>query len=246
MTIEMPVDSWAEYKELISDWIHSGILGHEIWSWVFRGHNDQSHRLIAGLDRRYEGVAPELRLKLYKETLRKLAESGELPGSHGMAEADIGGILQHYGTPTRLLDWTRSPYVAAYFAFLATATFVDPDDDPEDCAVWCLWRESPAWNAQDAVSIVGTRYDQNSRAQAQRGYFTQNMSLEPDLEVFLAKYHEEWGGDSLVKVTMPRDEASFALRELELMGIDSNSLFPGVEGASRHAFFRAQDQMGLL
>ena len=39
-------------------------------------------------------------------------------------------LLQHYGGPTRLLDVTRSPYVAAYFAADKAGN--------GDCAVWAL------------------------------------------------------------------------------------------------------------
>jgi hypothetical protein len=37
-------------------------------------------------------------------------------------------VLQHYGVPTRLLDWTHSPYVAAYFAASSK--------DEEDGEIW--------------------------------------------------------------------------------------------------------------
>lgn len=43
-------------------------------------------------------------------------------------------LARHYGAPTRLLDWSWSPYVGAYFAALPSR---DPDGNESDGALWC-------------------------------------------------------------------------------------------------------------
>ena len=40
-------------------------------------------------------------------------------------------LMQHYGAPTRLLDWTNSAYVALHFA-------LNNRKSTEDCAVWAI------------------------------------------------------------------------------------------------------------
>ncbi|MFO0859666.1 MAG: FRG domain-containing protein [Phycisphaerales bacterium] len=40
----------------------------------------------------------------------------------------VASVMQHYGAPTRLLDWTISPWVAAYFAVI--------DDSDKDGVIW--------------------------------------------------------------------------------------------------------------
>lgn len=107
--------------------------------WLCRGqsrHHDGG--LVPSIDRaprqnfsRPEKLTLERRsIELFRSTARFFAD----PGEQGALTDDIIAlmVLQHYRVPTRLLDWTWSPYVAAYFA-----AYSDKDDDKDvDGEIW--------------------------------------------------------------------------------------------------------------
>lgn len=47
-------------------------------------------------------------------------------------------LMQHHGAPTRMLDWSRSPYVALYFAMKDGENFRRDAKEDEDAAMWAI------------------------------------------------------------------------------------------------------------
>jgi len=103
--------------------------------WASRGQGRPYGRLTPSIDRGWLArVSRRGKLQLERrsiELFRRAAQSFA-PGEEGAQGDDFIAlmVLRHYGAPTRLLDWTRHPSVAAYFA-------CSPPDD-EDGEVWAF------------------------------------------------------------------------------------------------------------
>ncbi len=119
------------------------------WGWVFRGVRKHYYPLKSTLDRRIEDRKTFGIVHSYSEIDRKTAEDYLLSQFKKAAHHFIEGsmvpentlewlaLMQHYGTPTRLLDVTRSPYVACFFA-LEEVTKKEKTTRIENCAVWAV------------------------------------------------------------------------------------------------------------
>lgn len=120
---EMPVDTIGSWREL--DDAVAGLGGGGVHApWVFRGLARSSYSNVASLARLGDGF-PELERHLIRN-FRKYAHRAR----PGPTVWDWLSLAQHHGLPTRLLDWTFSPFVAAHFA---TAT------SPEhEAIVWAV------------------------------------------------------------------------------------------------------------
>lgn len=78
-------------------------------SLFFRGHENSSYRLMPSI---YRGNAPYFEKELLYDTINLLPE--EVRGSE--TNFEILTKLQHFGTPTRLLDLTTNPLVGLFFS----------------------------------------------------------------------------------------------------------------------------------
>lgn len=196
--------------------------------YIFRGQRDSAWRLQSTLDRQFALLDISERAAKLKRLLNEFA--GELSG------IDVPEIIEdserleligrHHGLPTTVLDWTRSPYVAAYFAF--------EGEQPPSSGLICIWcfdqrqlTASPF--AGDVLIDDMSLIRENIRAIQQRGVF---------LRLPVGVIAEDALSDGLWKYTIPHSERTLALSDLDEMLITAKALFQDRDAAARTAIIR--------
>lgn len=246
---EVALDEWGQFVEFIHGMLRQSAASSGVDKMWFRGQGDAEWPLIASFDRIFGELASGLRATVYDSMIETFRERTALRNDVStLGDEELICIMQHYGAPTRVLDWSASPYAAAYFAF-ASASALSRDEPESDCAVFILNADPEVFKGFHTVKLISSVPHGNPRALAQRGRFTLNLSSEADLLAELGNLSrasneaDQW---LITKVTLPRGVTSVALRDLELMGISSETLFPELEGVAKYAFFRAMNIAGLL
>jgi len=242
--------SWTAFKSWASDKHQEGEFVN------FRGHGSSRFSLSSTLHR-----AGRARLERFcYETMAQF---------WGIAEAILDmrfqrndpddfsvllGLAQHHGLPTPLLDWTASPYVAAFFAFSDALENLQNRQDHTHVRIFALSRAvsglappqvtltSPAPN----VSYLSIAPRKNPRLLAQQGRFL--MTNMVDLERMFCEIEKKNGIKLVTAVDVPIKFAAEALEDLYFMGLSGATMFPGLDGACkmmRHAMAYKNSQVSV-
>lgn len=104
------ISSLPEYINLIHTISDINGSGEYDKTTVYRGVADKSYGLLPGLAR-IKCTNGNIERELISEYLTRCPDA-----FYGLSEFDMIAKMQHYGLPTRLLDFTLNPLVALYFA----------------------------------------------------------------------------------------------------------------------------------
>lgn len=224
---------------------------------VYRGAADAQAPLLTTLDRLGGVNPPHTKADLEEYVLRNyIRYARPFEGTSRMNDWEELFSAQHHAVPTRLLDWTYSPLVAAFFA-----TRVEDGAPQVDRAVWRLdWQKLHrafgfpplALMTSDLDSIFGdgsraspwqlfSRSDAkpfaclveppslDQRIVAQAAVFTMCSDKMRAFDEFLGDHDLR---DALTKYVIAADSVGALRDQLDLVGVDERRLFPDLDGVA--------------
>ena len=289
--MEKQINNVSQYLEIIRKldkaYAKDGGLNNPVSSkFLYRGMAHKDWPLQPGIFReigeQYEGWEAGTRKYLTFSTEQRILQHFKQEAAAHAPENPMGDELwwvelaQHYGVPTRLLDWSENPLVALYFA-------CEDNSQQEDSVVWMLNRLNYNRHIIRQDESYGFIEDETSRREAissllgfsqcegacQRSLLTMPFLYAPyffdDRMAAQSSWFMVWGNDTrpfqqmidfknymklpdeacnlcagdpsddfLYKFCIPKCSKQQIVRELNMLGINGKSLFPGLDGVGKH------------
>ena len=124
----------------------------------YRGTGRARFQLLPSLYRHSAVTAVDKLARLESQLMTRFRQRSIPLHSRSLVDDwDALFFMQHYGVPTRLLDWTESPFISLYFAVMSAPRTQASNGQPkfsEDAAIWIL--DPVIWNRH---SLRHTSYD---------------------------------------------------------------------------------------
>jgi len=254
------IRSWSDFDRLVER--------KHFRKWIFRGQSCSSWALESSLHRAFDEAQSIYKLKNGKEKSLNRFEhekvmidrfkcNAHLYLNHLPLSEDLLSwlsLMQHYGAPTRLLDFSFSPYVALFFAL---------ETGEEDAAVYCvnhnaIRNDDDEYFGKDRLEVYSRVLQpksekddpclfafeptfSNQRLLSQQGLFVATNTLEISHGKILSDY--EVKEEDVIKIIIPAKHRFEGLRKLNKMNINSANIYPGLDGFCKS--MRRQPVFGL-
>ena len=226
--VDASIKTWSELTGLVEEYCAN--------RWIFRGVEDANWKLVPAIgragarkDRNTGQDLPfdkneELAMlsRFHRECRPHVGTDRRRHLSH---DWDLRAVAQHHGLRTRLLDWSESPLIAAFFAVEPSGII---DGVPTDAVLYgvpCppeIDSDTAKWPAEhDVVAFYPPHL--TPRISVQRGLFTVHQT--PDIP---------WEPSSLRKWVIPSETCLGLKLALSRAGINRASLFPDLDGIAAH------------
>ena len=253
------LSSWSNYFDFLEAEIFQA-AGSARQRYIWRGQRRSDWPLSSSMDRLFDRLGvltlPQSELEFvaarHLESFRYAARGRRGANPAALDDNEWWALGQHFGLATPLLDWTRSPFAAAYFAFEELAP-----DPTEHRVVYGLdlhavmarnevlnTGESLEVGRPPVIEFIDPMSDENPRLVSQGGLFTR-CPIGTPVDQWVLREFEGSDLPVLLRVEIPDTDCLACLRAVDRMNINHMSLFPDLTGASRSANLRLELESGL-
>lgn len=234
---EKQLSSWEEFHSFVNSNLD---YRHFVW----RGQSDSSWLLESTLDRIQKKINKVGDTRTINEHLERFKYA--IRGRRGLNPPELKtdnewwALGQHFGLATPLLDWTKSPFVGAYFSFMSSKV-----SSTDYRVIFGISKSTFEWTSKQIkkghkgsarppiIEFIDPLSDENSRLVNQGGLFTRSPA-GVDVETWVrSNFSKDDNRVRLWRILIPETERETALRSLNRMNINHASLFPDIYGASK-------------
>lgn len=256
------IDKWERFE--------AEVTGKQYRNWIFRGMSNVSWKLESSLYRIFADIQNIIvassgkprkfsRIRHERQILRQFKEHAHLYFETlptGDNDLEWLCLMQHYGTQTRLLDMTFSPYIAAFFALEA---------GHDDCCVYAIrhqfftkldqdvlgqdYRETSVFTDRRGGKSYFFPYEpelKDERIVAQQGLFLVSSNNYESYDQIMKIYHAKQSIRDCVKYILPKSIRYEGLKKLRAMNISRATLFPGIDGFCQSIKFQVLENVKSL
>ena len=257
---EKKYEKWVDARAFLID------LKEENNDTIFRGHRESTWDLISSFERKVQpqklsGHIEDLVVRSFKKGIKAYLPDQNI----NISKFEALTLMQHYGAPTRLVDFTRSPYIAAYFAY----------EQPSESEYVTIWAVEDGWIINQNMTIYASTADllkiasvnlpdfksnddvdkliksnikgivpivppnMDIRMLAQQSLFLMPTTLNDSFVSLFKEYFKNHEKPTrkykspVTRIDVAAKERLNVLIDLELMNLNSRTLYPGLEGFAK-------------